>query len=294
MFTANARRTRTYPMPFHPRSLLYIPATATRFLARAAQRGADAIVLDLEDAIAPAHKRQARALLAPAIAGLKGAGPVLVRINADEALWREDTEAALSAGCDGLVIPKVESATEVQRVAAWADAHGRGTLPLQAIVETPRALLRLGEIVHASPRLASLAFGGEDFATALGVPPTPRTLSLPAQAVAIAAVAAGLHPVGLAGTIGNYADLADFAELAQRSRALGMRGAACIHPAQLPALHAAFGASEEELCQARDIVQAYAHALAKGQGAVAVAGRMVDAPIAERARRLLRDAGEPA
>lgn len=279
-------------MTFRPRSLLYIPATATRFMARAAQRGADAIVLDLEDAVAPAHKAQARALLAPAIAGLKKACPVLVRINADEALWREDTGAALSAGCDGLVIPKVESAADVQRVATLAEARGARALHLQAIVETPRGLLRLGEIAQASPCLASLAFGGEDFASALGVPPTPRTLSMSAQAVAIAAVAAGLHPMGLAGTVGNYADLADFSQLARLSRALGMRGAACIHPAQLPALHAAFGASEEELRQARAIVQAYGQALAQGQGAVAVAGRMVDAPIADRARRLLRDAGE--
>ncbi|CAB5714321.1 Malyl-CoA lyase [Delftia tsuruhatensis] len=281
-------------MTFRPRSLLYIPATATRFMARAAQRGADAIVLDLEDAVAPAHKAQARALLAPAIAGLKKACPVLVRINADEALWREDTGAALSAGCDGLVIPKVESAADVQRVAALAEARGARALHLQAIVETPRALLHLGEIAHASPRLTSLAFGGEDFATALDVAPLPCALSMPAQAVAIAAVAAGLHPMGLAGTIGGYGDLEAFEALARLSRALGMRGAACIHPAQLPVLHLAFGASEEQLQQAREIVRAHEHAQARGQGAVAVAGHMVDAPIAERARRLLRDAGEQA
>lgn len=281
-------------MTFHPRSLLYIPATATRFLARAAQRGADAIVLDLEDAVAPGHKAQARALLAPAVAGLKAACPVLVRINADPDLWQADTEAALSAGCDGLVIPKVESAADVQRVAALADALAAQTLHLQAIVETPRGLLRLGEIAHASPRLASLAFGGEDFATALGVPPTPRALSMPTQAVAIAAVAAGLHPMGLAGSIGGYADLAAFAAQARRSHALGMRGAACIHPAQVPALHAAFGASDDALRQAREIVQAHEQALTRGEGAVAVAGRMVDAPVADRARRLLRDAGASA
>lgn len=276
------------------RSLLYIPATATRFTARAAQHGADAIVLDLEDAVAPAHKAQARALLAPAIAGLKGACSLFVRINAGEGLLRADTEAALSAGCDGLVIPKVESAADVLRVAALVDARGMSALHLQAIVETPLAMLRLDEIVHASPRLASVAFGGEDFATALGVPPTPRTLAMPAQVVAIAALAAGLHPVGLAGTIGNCADLAQFRELADLSRALGMRGAACIHPAQLAALHSCFGVSQEDLQQARDIVSAYQHALSRGQGAVAVAGRMVDAPIAERARRLLLDAGENA
>jgi citrate lyase subunit beta/citryl-CoA lyase len=165
---------------------------------------------------------------------------------------------------------------------------------LQAIVETPRGLLHLPQIVRAAPELVSLAFGGEDFATAMGVPPTPQSLALPAQAVAVAAVAAGLHPMGLAGTIGEYGDIARFSELAQLSRALGMRGAACIHPAQLPALHAAFGASEEALRHARDIVQAYERALAQGQGAVALAGRMVDAPIAERARQLLRSAGEAA
>lgn len=281
-------------MPFAPRSLLYIPATATHLLVRAGQRGADAFVLDLEDAIAPSHKTSARAQLASAIAGLRGHGPVFVRINADEALVQADTEAALQAGCDGLVIPKAESAADVERVAALVDAFPQRQVQLQAIVETPRGLLKLQEIAHASPRLVSLAFGGEDFATAMGVPPSARTLSLPAQAVAIAAVAAGLHPVGLAGTIGGYTDLAGFLELAQLSRALGMRGAACIHPAQLPALHLAFGASEQAICQARAIVQAYDSALAQGLGAVAVAGCMVDAPVAERARQLLRSAGEAA
>lgn len=278
-------------MPFTPRSLLYVPATATRLWARAGQRGADGLVLDLEDAIAPAQKAQARTLLAQAVACLRGHGPVLVRINADAALRKADAEAALQAGCDGLVIPKVESADDVQHVAALAGASGQQVL-LQAIVETPRGLLHLPQIAQAAPGLVSLAFGGEDFATAMGVPPTPQALALPAQAVAIAAVAAGLHPMGLAGTIGEYSDIAGFSELARRSRALGMHGAACIHPAQLPALHAAFGASEEALHQARAIVQAHAHALARGQGAVAVAGRMVDAPVAERARQLLRSAGD--
>ncbi|MDR0200730.1 MAG: CoA ester lyase [Delftia acidovorans] len=281
-------------MPFQPRSLLYVPATSARMLASAGRRGADALVLDLEDAIAPAQKEQARAMLQPAIASLRGQCPVLVRINADTALAQADTEAALQAGCDGLVIPKVESAADVQRIAALADIHGSPPVLLQAIVETPAGLLHLQDIARASPRLVSLAFGGEDFATALGVAPTPQALAMPAQAVVIAAVAAGLHPVGLAGSIGGYADLAQFGELARLSRALGMQGAACIHPAQLAAVHAAFGASEEDLRQARDTVLAYEQALAQGQGAVAVGGRMVDAPIAERARQLLRSTGEAA
>jgi citrate lyase subunit beta/citryl-CoA lyase len=154
--------------------------------------------------------------------------------------------------------------------------------------------MRLQDIARASPRLVSLAFGSEDFATALGVAPTPQALAMPAQAVVIAAVSAGLHPMGLAGSIGGYADLAQFGELARISRALGMQGAACIHPAQLAAVHAAFGASQEDLRQARDTVLAYEQALAQGQGAAAVDGRMVDAPIAERARQLLRSTGKAA
>lgn len=263
-------------------------------LASAGRRGADALVLDLEDAIAPAQKEQARAMLQPAIASLRGPCPVLVRINADRALAQADTEAALQAGCDGLVIPKVESAADVQRIAALADVHGSPPVLLQAIVETPTGLMRLQDIARASPRLVSLAFGGEDFATALGVAPTPQALAMPAQAVAIAAVSAGLHPMGLAGSIGGYVDLAQFGELARLSRALGMRGAACIHPAQLAPVHTAFGASQEDLRQARDTVLAYEQALAQGQGAAAVDGRMVDAPIAERARQLLRSTGQAA
>lgn len=277
-----------------PRSFLYLPATSTRLLARAGQRGADTIVLDLEDAIAPTEKHAARKALATAIASLRGSVAAWVRINAQDDLVIADIDAAMAAGCDGIVIPKVESADDVlcvtQRLAErFSGAAGIG---LQAIIETPKGLLRLAEIASASAALTSLAFGSEDFATALGISPTPEAMRLPAQMVAIAAASAGLHPIGLAGSIAGYTDLVAFERIVRLSRKLGMHGAACIHPAQLAVLNDVFGPSVAEQDRARELIAVYDQAVTKGLGAVALDGSMVDAPVVERARALLARAGK--
>lgn len=283
---------------FTPRSLLYLPVTSDRFLQKAVDSGADAIVLDLEDSVASGAKVAARATLATALPKVLGRGPIVtVRVNNTPALLADDLSAAVAAGCTFIVLPKVESAADLKAVDEMLRAaertHGcaEGTVRIQAVIETPTAMFALPEIARGSSRVVSLAFGCEDFALALGVEPTMEAMRIPAQMVVFAASAFGLHSAGLAGTIGNYSDLALFRTVAALSRQLGLQGAGCIHPAQLAIVNEIFGASEAQLEEARAIVTLYDERVRAGSGAFAFNGKMIDAPIAERARALLRCSG---
>lgn len=277
------------------RSILFVPADAQRFIAKAASRGADAIVLDLEDGVAPSAKAAARAALAAATNQLRQAGVfVFVRVNNAPELLIDDIRTAVACGADGIVMPKVDHASQlVQLDADLLSAEQATGRPAQAVrvlalVETPVGLLNAVEIAKASRRLTGVCFGSEDFATAMGVEATAEALAWPAQAVAVAAVAAGVQPLGVAGSVANFTDLAAYRDLILRSRRIGLRGATCIHPSQVVVLNEVFGASEDELAAAERIVSAFDAALREGKGSISLDGRMVDEPIANRARALLR------
>lgn len=284
---------------FTPRSLLYLPVTSERFLRKSVGSGADAIVLDLEDSIAVGAKRDARAALASAVPQALGHGPIVtVRVNHTPELLADDVAAAVAAGCELIVLPKVERAGDLASVDALLLAaerkNGRaeGSVHIQAVIETPVAMFALPEIAQASRRVVSLAFGCEDFALALGVEPSMEAMRIPAQMVVFAACAFGLHSAGLAGTIGNYSDLPAFRTVATLSRQLGLQGAGCIHPAQLGIVNEIFGASVAQIDAARSIVTLYDARVTAGAGAFSFEGKMIDAPIAERARALLQRAGK--
>ena len=280
---------------FQARSMLFLPADAARFIDKAPQRGADLIVLDLEDGVARSEKARARASLAAYTVQLQRAGSVVyVRVNHEAALLQDDLAAAVDAGADGLVLPKVELPLQLVRfddAVSRAEA-GAGRTPasvkLIAIIETPKGVCNAAEIARASPRLVALCFGPEDFATAMGIAPAREGLAWPAQAVAIAAVAAGLEPLGMAGSVGDFSDLAAYRELARHARGIGVRGGVCIHPAQVQVLNEVFAGSEDEARAAERIVAAFDQALADGRGSIALDGRMIDEPIANRARQFLR------
>lgn len=285
--------------PFTPRSLLYLPVTSERFLGKAVGSGADAIVLDLEDSIAASSKRDARAALASAVPQTQGHGPIVtVRVNNTPELLADDLAAAVAAGCEFIVLPKVESAGDLASadtlLLAAERENGRpeGRVRIQAVIETPVAIFALPDISKASRRVVSLAFGCEDFALALGVEPSMEAMRIPAQMVVFAACAYGLHSAGLAGTIGNYSDLSAFRTVATLSRQLGLQGAGCIHPAQLGIVNEIFGASAAQIEEARSIVKLYDERVSAGSGAFSFEGKMIDAPIAERARALLRRVGK--
>jgi citrate lyase subunit beta/citryl-CoA lyase len=278
------------------RSLLYVPAHQPRFVAKAHERGADAVVLDLEDGVPEVAKDAARAALAEAVPSVARAGAsAWVRIDARwRRAWR-DAEAAVAAGAEGLMLPKVADAgtvrvfgdflTELERAAGAPEGRTR----LIALIEDARGL-QVAREVAAHPRVAALVPGNEDLALDLGVAPEPDVLAPLVAPLLLAARAEGKWLLGTLGTGAGFTDLEAYRAAVERSRRFGFQGATCIHPAQVAIIHAVYAATEADLDHARRVVAAFD---AAGGGAVAVDGAMVDRPVAERARALLAraDAG---
>ena len=275
------------------RAALFVPVLEPRFFARAGERGAQALILDLEDAIAPSRKAAARAALAAAIAALRPAGlPCVVRVNADATLLDDDLAACVAAGADAVMLPKVESADDVREACARLEHHARSKAnaapaALVAIVETPRGVLRAEAIAAADARVQALGFGAEDYATAMGRAPHADLFASPASHVAMCAAAQGLACWGLAGSVAELADLRALEETAQSSRRIGFSGSPAVHPAQVEVFNRVFSPTPAELDDARRILAAHAAQGEGGSGAHRLDGRMIDRPIVERARRLL-------
>jgi citrate lyase subunit beta / citryl-CoA lyase len=274
------------------RSLLYVPASSERFIARAHERSADAIILDLEDAVVPVEKSSARARLASAVtsAGQRGA-IIFVRINAEPELIGLDAEAACRAGAFGLLVPKARHAHTLQMLAGLLEkverSTGRPPTALVPMIEDPGAVLDSRAIATASPRVFALVAGGEDLATSLDAEPTPEVLYLPKLLVHLAAKAAGVRSFGLLRTVADYGDLQAVDKSAQEARAFGFDGASCVHPSVVPILNRAFAPSPQMLDRAHRLLAAAEEAKARGEGAFAFEGKMVDEPVIQRARALL-------
>ena len=276
------------------RSLLFVPVTREKFVASAHSRGADAIILDLEDSVPEADKQRGRDLIASAAleVGRSGAD-VLVRINRPWQHAFRDIEAAALPAVAALMCPKVESAEHLLVIAELLDALESqrglpsGQIKLVALIETAAGYFRAAEIAKATPRLVALSLGAEDFALSVGMEPIGETLEMPKQTVIIAARAAGILPLGFMGTVADFKDLDAFRAVVRRSRQFGFAAATCIHPSQLPILNEAYGVSAAEAERAQRLIAAYDAAMAQGLGAVTFEGKMIDVPVVERARALL-------
>jgi citrate lyase subunit beta / citryl-CoA lyase len=273
------------------RSLLFVPANEQRFIAKAHQRGAGAIILDLEDAISPDQKEAARGNVRAAAAELRrnGVAHVLVRINAGSA---DDIDAAVSPDVDALVLPKVETPDDLvwahTVLAAAEQRRGMhsGHVRLLVLVESPVAVLNAASLA-AHERVAALILGSEDLALALGVEPTPEALTYAASAVVFAARGHQKVPLGVPGSLASIVDTGRFAQAVRHARQLGMAGTVCIHPNQVDVVSAAFAATPEAYAQAQRILAAFDEAQQAGKGAVMFEGKMLDLPIVERARRIV-------
>jgi citrate lyase subunit beta/citryl-CoA lyase len=277
------------------RSLLYVPVTVDRFVDRAHTRGADAIQLDLEDSIAPGEKEEARRRLPGAVERLVDRGvPVAVRVNRPWRLAVRDLEVAVRPGVEALALPKLDSAEHVRyldEVVTELEAGAgltAGTVRFLAMVETAAGFFRMRDIAAASARIDYLTLGTEDFATSAGVQPSVELMSGPKQTTVFAARAAGVLPIGLVGSIAHYDDPDAFREVVRRSREIGLVGASAIHPAQVPIINEGFAPAAEELDRAERMVRTYDEATAAGVGAVSFEGSMIDEPVVERSRALLR------
>jgi len=271
------------------RSILFVPLADERFLEKAHQRGADALLLDLEDSVPPAQKAAARARVPEAARRLAAQGAtVMLRVNASGELLAEDLKAAARVPLTAIVLPKVESPEHVT-MAEYLLAGS--TAKLVAMLESPAAVLEAVEISRAGTRLAGLVFGGEDYCGELGISSASAALDWPAQMVAVAARARGLAALGLPGPVSEIADMEAYARLIERAKSLGFTGTFCIHPRQVAAVNRAYSPTEAEIALARETVAAFEAAVREGRGAFALHGRMVDAPVVDQARATLARAG---
>lgn len=276
------------------RSMLFVPAASPQRWAKAHTRGADAIIVDLEDSTEADAKAAARLQATEAVKHLTANGAtVTVRVNNDPALLADDLEAVVKPGLSAIVMPKVETASALDELSALLDALEyeagleRFSIGVVAVIESPRALERIVAIADG-PRLIGLALGSEDFSLALGRPPTALSLDLAAQTVAYAAAARGIMGIGMATGIANFTELDAFGAEARRAHGMGLTGAMCIHPNQVGVLNASFGYSEAQVAEAQGILAAWD---ARVDGVVSHNGKMIDQPVVERARRLLKAAG---
>lgn len=270
------------------RSLLFVPATSPQLLAKAVRSGADAVIVDLEDSVAPERKAEARQLAREAITAGGDQVPLLLRVNAQPPWLQEDLAQAPLDRLQGVMLPKVESARQVIDVQETLARLGAPRLPVAVLLETARGVLHAERIAAASPNVAALGFGAEDYASEMGVAPLPPSLLWPAQQVATCARAFGQACWGLPGSIAEIADMEAFGALVSQARAVGFTGTVCIHPKQVAVANRGFGPSAAELEWARRAVAADEDAQRRGLGAVQLEGRMIDRPIVERARRWLR------
>lgn len=272
------------------RSVLYMPGSNPRALDKARELAADALILDLEDAVAPGEKPRARALVAEAVeAGGYGGRSVLVRVNGLDTEWAEaDLARACPAGAQAILVPKVERAEDVIRAAALIEAYGApAATRLWAMMETPRAMLNAAAIAGAHPRLEGMVLGTNDLANDLDAMPGVDRLPLVTGIglCLLAARAAGL--VCIDGVYNAFRDAEGLRAECRQGRDMGFDGKSLIHPDQIATANEVFAPTAAELAQARAWVEAYDAAEARGEGVAVVEGRLVENLHAAAARRLL-------
>jgi len=268
------------------RSVLYMPGSNARALEKAAGLPADALILDLEDAVAPEAKALARQQVCAAVKARRfGKREVIIRINGLDTEWgHDDMQAACDAAPDAILVPKVNDLVDVEH----ADQH-MGDAPescaLWLMIETPRAIFNANEIAGAGGRLACLVMGTNDLVKELRAQHTPGREALLAS-LNLALLAARAHGlVVIDGVFNEIADTAGFDAVCKQGRALGFDGKTLIHPSQIEGCNRIFSPDPQEVARARSILEAFEKPENRGKGAIALDGRMVELLHAEIARQ---------
>ncbi|MFH2110749.1 MAG: CoA ester lyase [Candidatus Bathyarchaeota archaeon] len=282
------------------RSSLIFPVNVERFAEKAHLRGADCVIMDLEDSVPEGEKDKARSLIRGYIPVVgKGGGDVAVRINRPIKQATQDLEASVWRGLTCVSLPKVESAEEVRLIDQIITGlerkrgMGVGTVQMAIAVETALGVVRAYEIASASPRTVTMGVGAEDLTQEMGVQTTKEGQELwyARSKVLTDAYAAGVQPMGLVGVEPFTLQEPERAyDTALNSRKLGYKGAQSIHPAPILYLNKGFSIPPEEVDQMRRTLEAFEEGLRKGTASVNVDGRMIDIASAERCRRVLRRA----
>ncbi|MGH9645224.1 MAG: HpcH/HpaI aldolase/citrate lyase family protein, partial [Bryobacteraceae bacterium] len=287
------------------RSWMFVPGDRQRMIEKAFGLSVDAIMMDIEDGVAPSQKDSARQQIAASLdslaAKLRSGADVrtparYARINAiGHERMREDLFTVVRPGLEGLVVPKVETPDQVKIVESFLDRReaememAAGAVRLLIAIESPKGLYNAYAIASASPRVIGLIFGAEDFSRELGLPlrreGEARDLLYARSAIAIAA--AGAHVQAVDGVWTDLQDPAGLVGFAIQSRRLGFSGMSLIHPSQIDAVNAAFTPTGDDVEYARRVLEAFEDARVRGEGAVAFGGQLLDLPIVDRARQTL-------
>ena len=269
------------------RSVLYMPGSNARALQKARTLPADALILDLEDAVAPDAKEAARAQVCEAVRAGFGKREIVVRINALSTPWgAKDLLAAAAARPDAILVPKLSTPDELIAIEQRLAGAGR-SLALWAMVETPLAILNIAALAASGGRLACLVMGTNDLIKELHGVHTQDRLNL-AAALGLSVLAARAHSLAIIdGVTNDIADSEGFAAACAQGRSFGFDGKTVIHPSQIEPCNAAFAPSPEEVETAKKIIAAFARPANKGKGAIKLDGRMVERLHAENAGRTL-------
>lgn len=277
------------------RSLLFVPGNNPGMLQNAAVFGADSIIFDLEDSVAVAEKDAARILVRNALERLRFAGvEIVIRINSLS--WGEqgllDVREIAPQRPDCFMLPKAGT-SEVRQLSAELDRIEReegmenGAIGIIALVETAGGILELSQIIEASTRVNGVLLGAEDFTADMGI---ERTVDGEELIYARSSIAVSCRTRGIDAIDTPYASVHDKSGLirdAKRAKAMGMTGKAAIHPSQVEVIHDVMMPSPAEVSYARRVVLAMEQAEMQGTGVVSLDGNMIDAPVAERARKIL-------
>ena len=277
------------------RSMLFTPGNNLRMIQKAGGLGADAVILDLEDAVPIGEKETGRLFVRDSVeqVAAKGAS-VFVRVNAlPTGLTAEDLRWAVQPRLAGVVLPKTESKEDVLTCAGWiADLEKEqgikpGSILLVPLLETAKGVLLAWEVATASPRVTALAFGAIDFTRDMGTSLSPEGTEIfyARSHVALVSRAAGLQAIDTPWT--DITDIDGLVKEARVARQLGFRGKLAIHPNHVEPLHRVFSPSEAEIAFARKVVTAFREAEAQGLGAISLDGRMIDVANARQAEQVM-------
>ncbi len=278
------------------RSILFVPAHRPRFIEKAPESSADAICLDLEDSVLWSEKPKARDAAREAIPSMPRTGyMLLVRVNGlQTGLLEEELEAVVGPGLDGISLPKADTGQTMQHVdRVLTRLEKTRGMPVGQVKIIPWIELAIGvvnayEICTSTPRCIAASFGAEDFATDMGLKRTREgeEVAWPRAATAVACKAADVLPIDTPDP--DYTDLEHFERDCRRALGLGYRGKYCIHPRQVEVCNRVFSPDPAEVEEARKVVEVFEReGVARGLGAIAVDGKMIDTPIYVRAQRLL-------
>lgn len=273
------------------RTMLFMPGNNPGMLQNGGVFGADALILDLEDAVAPQEKDAARLLVAQALQTVDYAtSEKVVRINPLDTFAAEDIKAIVPCRPDALLVPKVEKPEdiiEVVRMAAAAEQPGQPPVKLIALLETPAGIAEAYRIAKADARVVALAFGAEDYTAALGAKRTKAgTEIFSARSIVVnSAAAAGIQSIDTPFTdVNDREGLLEDTELAKQ---LGFKGKLAINPRQIDDIHKVFNPTDKDIDWAQRVIKSIRKAEAEGSGVASLDGKMVDAPIVARAERIL-------